>query len=150
MQTRRGIAASGPLAKLPASSSAPREKCGGFAIIDAAEGAGIAKGGTWQPSTADIYRVEANLPQVSGLKAENWPGDSDILIDHPEWYFRQYLGVIEKGKKLIYVNAFCYDAPVSSWHEKLVIILDGGTCCWQAFYDPTTNKFTSLRINGIA
>ncbi len=51
---------------------------------------------------------------------------------------------------MIYVNAFCDDGPLSYWREKLVLILDGGTCCWQAFYDPSTSTFTELRINGVA
>lgn len=99
---------------------------------------------------SDIYGLEASLPQVSSLKAENWPADSRIRIDSPDRYFRQYVGVVQNGKKLIYVNAFSDELPVTTWRETLVVIMDGGTCCWQALFDPASGKFTSLRINGLA
>lgn len=147
LQIRRWIAAAGPIPKLAVPSSTSRDKHGGFAVIEAGV-ARATKGRTWHPSMLDIYGLEASLPQVSWLKAENGPTDSHIRIDHPERYFRQYIGVIQKGRKLIYVNAFWDDIAVSYWRERLVIIMDGGTCCWQALYDPTSSTFITLRING--
>jgi hypothetical protein len=94
--------------------------------------------------------LEASLQQVAILKAENRPPDSNIHIEHPERYFRQYAGVIRKSRKLIYVNAFCSDTLISYWRQQFVMISDGGTCCWQAFYDPATMTFSALRINGVA
>jgi hypothetical protein len=147
LETRRWIAAAGPIPRLPAPRLIPRDM---FVVLDAGATVWIAKDGTWEPSMADIYKLEASLRQVSSLKATNWPADSDIRIDHPEQYFRQYVGVTRKGKKLIYVNAFCDAIPISYWRETLVRIMDGGTCCWQAFYDPTVGRFTALTINGVA
>lgn len=111
----------------------------------------IAKGGTWQPTKEEVAELEASLEQVSHLKAENWPASSNVHIDHPERYFRQYIGVIRSGKKQIYVNAFCSEiGPPPDWQKRLVDILDGGTCVWQAVYDPSAKRFLSLRINGVA
>ena len=111
----------------------------------------IARGGTWQPTKEDIAGLEASLEQVSHLKPENGPASSSDHIEHPEGYFRQYVGVIRAGKRRIYVNAFCSDfPPPPDWQKRLVVILDGGTCVWQAIYDPSAKRFLSLRINGVA
>jgi len=84
--------------------------------------------GSWQPSKADIDGLEASLPQLVGLKA-----DERRRIEHPERYFRQYLGIIRDGKKLIYVNAPCQIADARYWREHLVSVFDGGSCYWQAY-----------------
>ncbi len=147
LEARRWLAAAGPMPTLPAPRLIPRDM---FVVLDAGSAVWIPKDGTWKPSMADIYYVEASLRQVSTLKATNWPADSGIRIDHPERYFRQYVGVIWKGKKLIYVNALCNATFIGYWRETLVRIMDGGTCYWQAFYDPALGTFTALTINGVA
>jgi hypothetical protein len=100
----------------------------------------------------DIESLERNLSQVSNLRATNW--NSEIHINHPEEYFRQYVAVLSAGKKLIFVNAFCEDiknsSPSPDWRNHLEIIADGGTCVWHALYDPFTGKFSGLEINGRA
>ena len=92
--------------------------------------------------------LEASLPLVPLLRAENWLPRYDLRIDHPEQYFRQYIPVINQGKRLIYVNAFRDEIP--GWRQRLVVISDGGACCWQAYYDPAAHTFLLFRINGEA
>lgn len=158
LEARRWIAAAGPIQKLPTPRSIfgnpmPLSKEGSskrFVLLPAKAAKWIAKGGTWQPTQMDIEGLEASLLQVSNLRAENWPGNSPIAIGHPEQYYRQYVAIIRKGRKLVYINAFCDDIPVSYWRAQLVLINDGGTCCWQALYDPLKREFSGLRINGVA
>ena len=104
----------------------------------------------WQPTSADIESAEASLPQISDLKAENW-GNRNNRIDHPEQYFRQYMGVIRSGQRQIYVNAFCARmlSVFPDWQRGLVQAEDGGTCFWQAFFNPAEMKYFTLRINGL-
>jgi hypothetical protein len=102
---------------------------------------------TWRPTEADIAGLEASLSEISDLKVENW--NSSIHIDHPERYFRQYVTVVRAGKKEIYINAFC-DYPPRDWATHLHVVLDGGTCYWQALYDPATKRFSHLTANGRA
>jgi hypothetical protein len=155
LQTRRWAAAAGPIAKLPAQGSVPSNAMRAsdgqpltrFVILPAGAGMRIANGGTWRPTKADIDGLEANLKQVSSLKAET---SVHTAIDHPEQYFRQYLPIIREGEKLIYINAFCDQFPESRWRQRLVVIFDGGSCFWQALYDPIASKFSHLRINGEA
>ena len=104
--------------------------------------------GSWQPSQADIDGLETNLKQVSTLKPTGW-GSSPVRIEHPERYYRQYIGMTDPRQRLIYVNAFCNEPP-ENWKAQLYIVMDGWTCYWQAFYNPTTKQFSNLLINGRA
>ena len=126
----------------PASEQARKR----YIVLPGSAAAKMVKGGSWQPTEADIDSLEASLPMVRSLKAEN--SGRGVRIDHPEQYFRQYVGVVQKRKRLIYINAFCHEVPY--WRQSLVIVLDGGACYWQAFYDPITHAFLSLMINGVA
>ncbi|MGA9071239.1 MAG: hypothetical protein WB424_13335 [Terracidiphilus sp.] len=104
---------------------------------------------SWQPSQADLDSLERNLPQISSLK-ENVPGPGRH-IENPEKYFRQYLAIMQSEKKKIFVNAMCVNETNDSneWRNHLEIVYDGGNCYWQAFYDPATQKFSNLMINGL-
>jgi hypothetical protein len=103
---------------------------------------------SWQPSQADLDGLERILPQISSLK-ENVPGPGRH-IENPEKYFRQYLAIMQSEKKKIFVNAVCVNETNDSneWRNHLQIVCDGENCYWQAFYDPATQKFSNLMING--
>jgi hypothetical protein len=103
--------------------------------------------GIWHPSYADIASLESRLSGISELTPVNWR--SNIHIDEPRKYFRQYMGVSHQGLRRILINAFC-DSPPTDWHDRLVVVTDGGTCFWQALYDPSTGAFSDLTINGRA
>jgi hypothetical protein len=105
---------------------------------------------SWQPSGDDLRGLEANLPQISSMK-ENGRGPA-WRIENPTQYFRQYLAIVQSGKRQIFVNAFCRatEGDSEGWHHNLQIVYDGGTCYWQVFYDPLTQKFSNLMINGVA
>lgn len=105
--------------------------------------------GSWEPSTADIEGLEAGLKRVSLLKITGWPG-SNLRIEHPERYLRQYIGVTHRKQHRIYINAFCDDPPPSDWRVHLYTVIDGATCYWQALYDPVTKTFSTLTINARA
>jgi hypothetical protein len=102
--------------------------------------------GGWQPSEPQIQTLEANLQHISGLK--NYSAPNGERIEHPESYFRQYLAVVRAGRKLIYVNAVCDVKQIPYWHDHIAIVADGGSCFWQSWYDPSTEKFLEIYING--
>jgi hypothetical protein len=124
---------------LPASAAATVHKIRG--------GEGFAMIG-WVPAKEDIDSLETDLSEVAGLNAEGW--SASIRIEHPEQYFRQYVGVVRSGQKLIYVNAFCETQLPLDWRDRLYVVDDGATCFWQALYDPSTRTFTHLTINARA
>lgn len=103
---------------------------------------------SWEPTVADINDLEANLPQITALSSKD--PDANRHIDHPDQYFRQYLAIISDHKKKIFVNALCnHDGHTSDWRKHLLFAMDGGKCHWHATYDPTTQTFSALEVNGV-
>jgi hypothetical protein len=91
--------------------------------------------------------MESRLSRVSRLGSKS--GIIGEQIEHPEKYYRQYVGIVVKDRRLIYINAFCDEQPPSGWRERVVDVCDGG-CSWGAVYDVTTGDFADLEMNGIA
>jgi hypothetical protein len=102
----------------------------------------------WEPTVADIDDLEANLAQIPALSSKE--PDVSPHIDDPNQYFRQYLAVVVNGRKTIFVNALCNIQPGQDWRKRLIILSDGGKCFWNAIYDPATQKFSDLAVNGRA
>jgi hypothetical protein len=105
--------------------------------------------GTWEASMEDIAGLEANLSHISDLKSRG--GTIGDRIEHPDRYFRQYIAVLQAGNRRIFINAFCdgiHPSPI--WHDHFYVIMDGGSCVWQALYDPATKSFSDLETNGLA
>jgi hypothetical protein len=148
LNTIQTLPAPGSISRRPAHSYDEKP----YVLLPASAARELTWHGTWRPTAADIDGLESSLPMVPFLKVGNWPESFNMRIDHPEQYFRQYVAVVRKGKKLIYVNAFCdaFHEEIPTWRQHLVVILDGGKCCWQALYDPTGHIFLALSINGVA
>ncbi len=105
---------------------------------------------SWTPSQSDIAKLEANLTSISKLRSkEGHIGDiAGRQVEGPERYFRQYVGIVVKGRKLIYINAICHLPASDEWQTQLMIGCDGGSCFWGAEYDPESGQFSDLHING--
>lgn len=101
---------------------------------------------SWEPTVADINDLNSSLSQISALSDKVTP--ANLHIDDPDQYFRQYLAVAINGKKTIFVNAMCSVEQAASWRKQLVVANGGGKCRWHAIYDPGTEKFSNLIING--
>lgn len=109
----------------------------GFAKIDSG----------WLPTDADIKIVESHLALLSQ------PTSDGQSVKTPTDYFRQYVGVVVLGRKLIYLNALGFsdaEAGRDSWKTRFVNICDGGDYFWGAIYDPATGTFSELHKNGYA
>ena len=69
-------------------------------------------------------------------------------------YYRQYVGVIAGGKKLIYLNAFISGGlavnPNKDWKTTAIIVCDGGDGFWGVEFDPADNAFHHYASNGVA
>jgi hypothetical protein len=98
--------------------------------------------GAWQPSRVDTDTLESRLPLIAKLASTS--GLVGIHIAQPERYYRQYLGIVVKDRKLIFVNAFLLDELPADWHERLVNYCDGGSTFWGVVYDPKTHQFSEL------
>ena len=102
---------------------------------------------SWEPTVGDIDDLKSNLAQISALSSKE--PDTNRHIDHPDQYFRQYLAVVVNGKKIIFVNAMCSVDAGQHWRKRLALANDGGRCFWHAIYDPATQTFSELNINGL-
>ena len=91
--------------------------------------------------------MESRLSRIARLRTRS--GIIGVRIKHPERYYRQYLGIISKNRKFIFINALCDDKPPDSWRERLSDVCDGG-CSWGVVYDVATGKFSHLEMNGVA
>jgi hypothetical protein len=101
---------------------------------------------TWQPSPEDLKKMESKLADIKKLKSKCCIEGEQI--DNPEHFYMQYVGIVIRGKKLIYINAFADDKPPETWKEHAIIVCDGGVD-WGVLYDPATGKFFDLSVNGI-
>jgi hypothetical protein len=103
--------------------------------------------GTWQPSESQIRQLEADVRLLEGHKDEACCNPAASLKD-PLRYYRQYVGVIRDGRRLIYINAFRDPAP-PDWRTAPVVVCDGGDGYWGVLYDPALRTFSQLAFNGI-
>ena len=99
-----------------------------------------------EPTEDEVAAAEAALGPA--LDASSDPRAAEIRGQLPG-YVRQYVGIERDGARLVYVNAFCDSVGLDPAHQ-LVLVLDGGTCFWQALVDPAAASIVELTINGEA
>jgi hypothetical protein len=102
-------------------------------------------GGTWvidEATTADAKRV---------LELALWDEMHGAGEELPAWssYTFQFQGRTEDGRKLIYINALCSTPPETAATE-WILVLDGGKCYFEAYYDPESKEIVSIQFNGVA
>lgn len=100
----------------------------------------------WEPSNRQISKLELALPEYL---LRNSP-IGKIPSDNFKSYGRQYFGISQNGKKLIYLNAFCDPERFARRKTDLVRVLDGGSCYFHVLYDPETKTFSDVNYNGEA
>lgn len=115
-------------------------------VILTAEDLGEAEG--WDAAPADARGAEDAV--AAALETGDDPRAAEVLdrLGTTD-YARQYAGVVEEGRRLLAVNAFCYVGE-PSWVREHALFMDGGACFWQATVDPATGEVVSLTINGEA
>jgi len=111
----------------------------------------------WQPSPGDIARLEKLLPDFM-RRQKDLPRDYQPLHE----YYRQYVGIVRGGKKVIGVNLahvsfFESMAKVESYRGKTeelrkqpIMVEDGGAYFFHLQFDPATGTFSNLQFNGYA
>jgi hypothetical protein len=101
----------------------------------------------WQVTTKDADAIEDALAKDSYLRGKLT--SAPTKENDPRQYYRQYVGVVVGGRKLIYVNGICVK-PSSDWTRKLEDFCDGGACFWGVLYDPASGEFSQFEMNGVA
>ena len=127
---------------------APLPKSEAIAISHLCSRNGPKVDGSWKPTKDDIELLESSISLISKLKSED--SRLAVHIANPSSYYRQYLGIVVDGRRLIYLNAFAPGLLRSDWRERFVDICDGGTAVWGVLYDPEKREFSKLTTNGYA
>lgn len=109
----------------------------------------------WKISDQDVKMLEKNFTKISELGGTGCCVTGFRLGPLKNFGF-QYLGVMIKERKYIYINAF----PIGEVQEfrknghdpsrESVTVCDGGPAFWGALFDIETNQFSELSFNGIA
>jgi hypothetical protein len=101
---------------------------------------------TWVPTADDIKLMESKLSRISRLRAKCCMEGAQVRdLGH---FYMQYVGIVVSGKKVIYISAFADDRPPEYWKQNAVTVCDGGVD-WGVLYDPATQQFSDLAVNGI-
>jgi hypothetical protein len=106
----------------------------------------------WTPLLDDVLKMERQLPAF--LRREGRARRLHNERPVPLWkrvagYKRQYFGLVEKGRSIVYGNFFC-DGGGTDWQRRPVDVDDGGDCYFQVRYDPKTGRFFALSVNADA
>ena len=104
-------------------------------------------GGTWQPDATVVAEARAQLPAYAKQQASS----KGLSLRAWSSYTFQYQGssLPKSGRRVVYINAFC--TPPSSYAgQKFVRITDGGTCYFEAYYDPASKRFIGIAFHGLA
>ncbi|WP_321342693.1 hypothetical protein [uncultured Draconibacterium sp.] len=103
----------------------------------------------------EIEELENNFKKVLDIKSTDCCF-SGIKIRGLKNYVFQYVGLIIKGEKYIYINAFQIESQddltrfYKEWKTSPVIICDGGDSVWGVLFKLKDKKFSHLSINGVA
>ncbi len=115
----------------------------------------------WKPTMKDIELAEKVIHNEIKLKKnEDWNILNEENLDR---YYKQYSFIItEKKDSIIFVNAFCRipEIPTDSsgimiirkfdWRKKLLRVLDGGDCFWNATINKSNCEDAVFIVNGNA
>jgi len=108
----------------------------------------------WNPTQSDMKKIEQNLKKLLSLKASACCL-MGYKLDSLNGYAFQYVGVVVKKKKYIYINAFRAGSDdylirfFEKWKTDPIIACDGGSGFWGVLYDIENSTFEQLAFNGI-
>lgn len=107
---------------------------------------GRSEGKFWEPSRDDVMRFEEGIADY--LREARDPRSPELWRKLGD-YKRQYVGLIEDGRKVIYANFFC-TAFEKDWMSSPIAVEDGGDCFFQIKYEIEARRYRDLYINGEA
>lgn len=102
----------------------------------------------WTPGQEDANAVESGVAAYLQENADSFYMPGPSVWERLDEYNRQYIGLIVDDRKIIYANFFC--DGLTDWEQEFVMVLDGGACYFQFKYDPDTEEFLDLQVNGEA
>ena len=102
--------------------------------------------GYWSPGVDDAKQMERALPAYLKQTEVHRP-----FTD----YYRQYVGIVAGGMRLVFVSAFASPSGVrekdfipADWRDTPVTICGGSTDAWRVAFDPQRKQFSHWSVNG--
>lgn len=107
---------------------------------------------TWTPPPSVILELEEHLPSLASELYDLMP-DSALCgalrgLNLNDFHL-QYSGMIERGRYLIYINAWAGQVD-DDWRKVPHVVCDGGYGAWGVVYDVATQTFHRFSMNGFA
>ena len=93
----------------------------------------------WAPSPEETKQMEQLLPA--------YLQQTPVRRRFSE-YYRQYVGIIASGKRLVFVSALGKEWLDGDWTCKPIIACGGSTDFWRVAFDPQTKQFSHWDVNG--
>lgn len=105
----------------------------------------------WTPTEKDIAPLEISFRMLAA-KTPVPHASSGSAPDNIANYYRQYIGIIQGGKKMIYINAFraTMEKNFPYWRKQPVFVMDGGNGFYHVTYDVEAHRFGKVQFNGYA
>jgi len=116
-------------------------------------------GGTWVPSKQVVNTAAASLERAVKAQATKEHRSLSAWSGYTFQYQGRTLQVQGKhheSVEVLFVYGFCPQPPAAQkWvsehgHEEFLLVNDGGTCYFRAYYDPAIKKYIGVVFNGIA
>ena len=103
----------------------------------------------WVPTVEEVRTLEERIDTYLSQQQAAFDGSKTPIGERLPAYKRQYWGVLENEKRVIFANFFC-DTLHYDWTNQEVVVDDGGDCYFQIQYDVETGTFFDLYVNGSA
>jgi hypothetical protein len=99
---------------------------------------------TWRLGNDVVCGLNEKLQQLSNVTKSH--AERRQLLP-PHRYHFQYIGIVVRGRRLVYVNAISGDMVREDWRTVFADICGGGPGAWSVLYDPASRAFVDLWIN---
>lgn len=118
--------------------------------------------GTWTPTDEDVAALEPALFRVLATELRREGRETAAEQPEAQSFYRQYGGLIVKGRRVIYVNgvlelerrsadmarlttSFTFD-----WRTQTMMYCDGGSNTFGVEFDVRSRRFRNFQFNGYA
>ncbi len=105
--------------------------------------------GFWMPTAGDISILENNFRSIYKISSNACCMYGEYFSDSLKNYGFQYLGVIIKGQKFIYIDAFHLAEDSFFRQEEYRSACDGGKWFWGVLFNEQKKKFSDLAFNSL-
>ena len=103
--------------------------------------------GDWIAVDGGIVELDLKQKEVEENLWAFLENQSDFVFQAKESYSYQYQ---VKTENELYINAFCSDLGKHNLHQDFLVVMDGGSCFFQATLNLLNGQFTLLGVNGEA